>query len=151
MQITKQFVAAGNAKFTVSNADGIKFAYQVKSTSRDADANQQGMFLVYTFAENGRRMYVGRLNSHTGLVTIGRRSKVTESSLVFQVIRWACNVLWLGNPFPPGYQAETVGRCGRCGRKLANPRQLFGPECQPGGRSRRPYRRPLRELYGAQG
>lgn len=147
MQITKQFVIAGNAKFTVSNADGIRFAYQVKSTSRDADANRQGMFLVYTFADNGRRMYVGRLNSHTGLVTIGRRSKVDESSLMFQVIRWVCNVLWLGNAFPPGYQAETVGRCGRCGRKLANPRRLFGPECSPDGpcRSRprraRAYRR----------
>ncbi len=138
MQITKQFVIAGNAKFTVSNGR-TKFAYQVKSTSRDADANQQGMFLVYTF-DGGRRLYIGRLNSHTGLVTIGRRSKVTESSLVFQVIRWACNVLWLGSEFPPGYQAETVGRCGRCGRRLANPRRLFGPECQPIGGC--PHRHP---------
>lgn len=138
MQITKQFVIAGNAKFTVSHGN-TKFAYQVKSTGRDAGANRQGMFLVYTFADNGRRLYVGRLNSQTGLVTIGRRSKVGATRLLFQVIQWTCNVLWLGNAFPPGYQVETVGRCGRCGRKLANPRLLFGPECQS-ERSYRAYR-----------
>lgn len=129
MQITKQFVVAGNAKFTISNPNGMKFAYQIKHTRLGEPAHHQNTLLVYTFGANGKRLYVGRVNIHTGMVIVGRRSKVTETSLMFQVIKWACNVLWSGREFPADYQAETVGHCGRCGRKLANPRQLFGPEC----------------------
>jgi len=144
MQITKQFVTAGNAKFTISNPIGMTYEYQIKKTDRRAQA--AGLLLVYSF-DRGRRIYVGRLDARRGIVTIGRRSRITESSMIYQVIRWACTVLWLGTEFPADYKAETLGRCGRCGRRLSDPNQLFGPECQPNFQTLSRARRPtLREI-----
>jgi len=121
-------VIGGNAHFTVSN--GLTyFRYQIKTSGRESLADSQGSLLVYTW-HNGRRLYVGRLNEYTGVVHIGRRSRFDNNAMAFKVILWACNVLWTGRNFPPGYHAETVGRCGHCGRKLADVNQYFGPECR---------------------
>jgi hypothetical protein len=137
MQITKEFITAGNAHFTATNAGGRKFAYQITNQTRECQADSHGSLLVYCWSgadlfecSRGRRRYVGRLNPATGEVYISRRSRFTSDSMAYKVIQWVCNVLWTDRRFPVGYEVETNGRCGRCGHRLIDPTQYFGPECQ---------------------
>ncbi len=119
---------AGDARFTVSNANGVSFKYQVKRNRGQETSNRLGSFLVYTYEDIDRRTYIGRLNEFTGLVSLSSRSRVDSDTLSFQVVRWICNVLWTNRDIPAGYTAGHNSRCGHCSASTAN---LFCSRCAP--------------------
>jgi hypothetical protein len=104
MQLTKRYVTTGRGTFQIRGPSGSEYLYCIRHSSGPSGANRLGMLLVYVY-RNGRRDYLGRLNEHTGEVSRSARSRVQESDLVFQVVRWACNVLWSEREFPPEYSA----------------------------------------------
>ena len=132
--ITKEFVTAGKAIFTVSNGDKGNW-YTYKVTHKPANGQYKESWFVSILSgpdNNSNYTYMGMLDVLTGDVRLTRKSTFTDESQPVRVIRWALNNLWTGKAFPAGYDVQHEGRCGRCGRRLTTPQSLeagIGPEC----------------------
>jgi hypothetical protein len=134
--VTKDWILAGKAIFTIYNGNGEHYTYQVK---RIHTALQRGWFVsLLTGPDNyDDYTYLGCLDHTTGNLRITRASKMSMQSKPVKVVGWALTILFSGGTFPPGYGIKGEGRCGRCGRKLTHPdgiaddgyRRGFGPEC----------------------
>lgn len=130
--ISKQFVTAGRAVFTIKSVTGEYYTYRVKRVKTDYGYDVFFVSLL-TGPDNTRNYtYLGMLNDQDGTIRLTKASKYTEDTLPVKVIRWACSVIWNDKPLPDGYDFHHVGRCGRCGRDLTVPTSIesgFGPEC----------------------
>lgn len=131
--VTRDFITAGKAIFTVSNGKGDHYTYRI--THREATAVYREMWAValLTGPDNlNNYTYLGVLNQATGETILTRNSKFTYDSVPVRVIRWALGIVWRNGVFPNGYQLYHEGRCGRCGRVLTVPSSIesgIGPEC----------------------
>jgi len=135
--VTKEWVMAGKAIFTVSNDKGEHYTYQVKMKQ---DGQRPAVWFVSLLTGQDNESdysYLGCLRPTTGHVDLTRASSMNDSSVPVRVIRWAMKVLWSGGVMPVGYGLNGCGRCGRCGRKLTRPEGIdpagyrfgYGPEC----------------------
>ena len=132
--LTKDFVLAGNAIFTVANAKGERYTFKVvhkESTGRFPEA---WMAFLLTGPDNTKNYtYMGMVNPNTGAVFHTKASAKFANSLPLKVANWSLNsIVWGGKTLPAGYTAEHAGRCGRCGRMLTVPESIqsgIGPEC----------------------
>jgi hypothetical protein len=140
--VTKDWVVAGKAIFTVFNGKGDHYTYQVKRKNNDDSGRLPVWFVsLLTGPDNGSDYtYLGCLSSVTGTFRTTRASRMTSESIPVQVFSWAMRIIWSGintTNFPAGYGIKGEGRCGRCGRRLTHPngiaydgyRRGFGPEC----------------------
>lgn len=131
--ITKDFITAGKAIFTVSNGKGEHYTFRV--THKEATGNYPATWFValLTGPENtSDYTYMGMLNPQEGSVRLTRNSKFNEDSTPVRVIRWALGIVWKSGEFPTGYKLQHEGKCGRCGRTLTVPESIesgIGPEC----------------------
>jgi len=136
--ITKQFITAGKAIFTVHNRSGKHYTYKV-SFKKGSKGFSDCYFVSLLTGSNNELdyTYLGMLNPDTGMVKLTRASKLTNTAKSVQVIRWALRMIWKEQETPEGYGVHGEGRCGRCGRPLTaepgvNPegeRFGFGPSC----------------------
>lgn len=129
--ITREFMTAGRAIFTVSNPRGERYTYKVK---RELKAIRGDIFtaLLLVGPDNessyskvcrlyGREMKVG-----------WRGGMFPPESKPFKVFAWLVRLLDAGKQPPPGYEIRHAGRCGKCGRLLTVPESIesgIGPEC----------------------
>lgn|SRR5574340_1054967 len=121
--ITKEFLTAGRAVFTVSNGKGDSYTYRIK---KFRDGRLCDKFKIY-FLQPGyllqerptNTIYLGVLNPDTG--SIIPSFLVGVYGLPLLVLQWALETIWKGYSFPEGYTAENMGFCGRCGRRLTTP------------------------------
>jgi hypothetical protein len=137
--ITKEWVMAGKAIFTVSNGKGEHYTYQVKRKENDQKGRPPVWFVsLLTGPDNSSDYsYLGCLRPATGNVDLTRASRMNDTSVPVRVIRWAMRILWSGAVMPDGYSLNGCGRCGRCGRQLTRPEGIdpagyrfgYGPEC----------------------
>ena len=137
--VTKDWVVAGKAIFTVFNGNGEHYTYQVKRKDNDDPVRPPVWFVsLLTGPDNyDDYTYLGCLDHTTGNLRITRASRMLAQSKPVKVFGWALPIVWAGGPFPSGYGIKGEGRCGRCGRKLTHPdgitddgyRRGFGPEC----------------------
>ena len=77
-----------------------------------------------------RFSYIGTIFSNMSFQHTSR-SKVSPSSDAFKGFKAPWKYL-LNKCMPNGIQVEHLGRCGRCGRRLKDPKSLdrgFGPHC----------------------
>lgn len=138
-KITKEWVLAGKAIFTVSNDKGEHYTYRVVRKDDEKSVRPPVWFVsVLTGADNDNDYtYLGCLRPTTGNVDLTRASRYKPDSRIYRVVRWAMQVVWSGADFPPGYGCNGCGRCGRCGRKLTRPEGIdpagyrlgYGPDC----------------------
>jgi hypothetical protein len=140
-QISKEFVVAGRAVFTLASAGNETkpakhYTYKVK---KQKDRKKPGQFIwivqLLTGPDNtSSYTYLGVLNPVTGAVYLGGKSSYNDDSQPVRVIRWAFNdYIWPNRELPMGYTAWHEGKCGRCGRALTVPRSIslgIGPECE---------------------
>ena len=129
--LTRDFILAGRATFTVDNGKGQHFTYKVRGKLTD---KKDSIFFIslLTGSDNlSDYTYMGVLTP-TGAIRLTTKSKLTEDSLPVKVAKWAMNVIWERAVLPAGYNIRHEGRCARCGRTLTHPESLnsgIGPEC----------------------
>ena len=128
----KAFVLAGKAIFTVSNAKGDHYTFQV--TRKETEGRPVTFFVALLTGPNNETdyTYMGVLSQAVGTVILTKASKFNPESLPVKVAQWALALLWRNQPVPAGYAIQHEGRCGRCGRTLTVPESIqtgLGPEC----------------------
>lgn len=136
INVTPQFVLAGESTFTVSNGSGKHYTYHVYQAKPTPQFPNPAWFIkVLTGPDNSADYsYVGMLlpsNVDCNLKLTGR-SKFGDGSDPVKVIRWALKIIWGKKELPPGYSIKHDGKCGKCGAKLTNPASLdtgLGPGC----------------------
>lgn len=129
--ITKSFLLAGNATFTVSNPEGQHYTYKVV-LSKGKDGYPPTHFIhALTGPDNSKSYtYMGMVMPDG--VRLTRASKYTTDSLIYKVANWAVRLTISGKQPPAGYDIQHAGTCGKCGRKLTTPESIrtgLGPVC----------------------
>ena len=131
--LTRNFITAGHAIFTVESKTGQWYTYRVTHSEGSEQFPPAWFVSVLTGPENtSDYTYLGMLDAETGAVKLTRKSRYSEDALPVKVVRWALGVLWRNEGLPEGYKVHHCGRCGRCGRALTVPSSVesgFGPEC----------------------
>lgn len=130
--LTKEFVLAGNAIFTVSNGSQ-HYTFKVRHTAANGRWPESWYVYMLTGPDNtSDYTYVGVLKPDTGAILLTQKSRYNYDSMPVKVIRWAIGLMWAGKTLPEGYSMQHEGRCGRCGRVLTHPESIasgLGPEC----------------------
>ncbi len=144
MSVSKEFVLAGDATFTVELPDGDHKTYRVQySEPNDKIVNgklvhwKESWFVkMLTGADNENSYsYLGKLDAFTGNVSLTAKSKFKADSLAYRLINRILARIWSNDHDAyesKGYQVHHEGKCGRCGRKLTVPSSIesgIGPEC----------------------
>lgn len=126
--ITREFLTAGRAIFTVSNPKGERYTFRVSATKSDGVFN--GSYLAGQNNETSYRklgtVYAGSLK-----FLPWNRSHYAFTK-PFRVFEWVVRLLRNKQKPPPGYTVQHAGRCGKCGRLLTVPESIesgLGPEC----------------------
>lgn len=151
--LTKEFITAGKAIFTVSNNNGEHYTFQI--TRKEASGKYPTTWFValLTGPDNCTDYtYMGMLNIVTGAVNLTRKSRFSEQSTPVRVIRWALSKVWEEKNLPVGYSIHHEGKCGRCGRRLTVPESILsgiGPECAKHMGGPKLQSQPLLALAGA--
>lgn len=151
--ITKAFVLAGHAIFTVDNGE-VHYTYRVVKVTGKAQGVYAKPGAVYppsyyasvrTGAAEDAYTYLGALRTERGEgypeVALTRSSHYRHTDLAVRVLCWALRVIWAdghwhGAALPERYRIQHEGRCGKCGRSLTNPESIasgIGPVCATNG------------------
>jgi hypothetical protein len=142
--ITKDFVTAGNATFTLSLPEqygveqGLRGHYTFKCRFKEGQNGFKDTYFVslLTGPDNySNYTYLGMLDPVTGVVRTTAKSCMNGESLPVRLLNRALQLVWENNPEPlvnAGFNLLHEGKCGRCGRKLTVPESIesgIGPEC----------------------
>lgn len=130
--ITKDFVTAGNAIFTVSNPTGDHFTFRVTAPDDFNEDSPLWFLSVLTGPDNTRNYTYAGLLFKTGAIRQTKGSKISADAKSWKVAAWALKLLFDGTPFPEGYDVKHCGKCGKCGRTLTDPVSIetgLGPIC----------------------
>ena len=131
--ISKEFVTAGKAIFTVKSVTGEHYTFQVNKKEASDRYRETFFVSLLTGPDNtSDYTYMGMLNPMTFLASPTRASKLTTDSKPFKVLDWALTKIWNNSSLPEGYEIYHEGRCCRCGRLLTVPESIesgIGPEC----------------------
>lgn len=145
INVTPEFILAGEATFTVSNLSGTHHTFHVYKTKPNEKYPNPAYFGSVLCGDDNANQdhykYVGMLKVSANpatdpkLISTGR-SKYRADSDRFKALQWALKVIWQSAngryTLPLTHTIQHVGRCGRCGAKLTNPASLdtgLGPEC----------------------
>lgn len=135
MAISKQFVLAGDATFTIETPDG-HHTFKVQHVEA-TDRWQESYFVkMLVGADNtADYAYIGKLDAFTGQVATTAKSKLPQEHRTIRVLNRILARVWCDdhNAYEQhGYATHHEGKCGRCGRKLTTPASVksgIGPEC----------------------
>lgn len=168
--ITKEFVLAGRAIFTVeyvrSTGAAAHKTFRVTTPRRSAGDVRPPVWFVSVltgpenrFVSTSSYAYLGMVDPATGDVALRGRTRFVETDWPVKLVRRVLRRVWAiaaGEPvrdLPPGWDVRHSGRCGRCGRVLTVPASLdsgIGPECAAlMGASRQTYVPPFRSVATA--
>lgn len=131
--ITRQFILAGKAIFTVSNDKGDRYTFRV-THKEGSDRFPPAWFLsMLTGPDNeSDYSYISMIDAEMGTVRLTGKSKLTKDSLPLKVSEFGLRIIWGKQALPEGYAIHHEGFCGRCGKLLTVPSSVdsrFGPEC----------------------
>jgi hypothetical protein len=130
--LTKDFILAGKALFTVSNGKGQHFTFKVRKQTSE-QWGDKWFASVRTHQEGRNYLYIGVVNPVSGVPHLTKASKYPKDSIEYKVLRWVLDIVWGRYTLPAGYEIKHAGRCGRCGRTLTTPDSIkcgIGPECR---------------------
>lgn len=141
MTVSKDFVLAGNATFTISAPDKHR-TYRVSFVAgkeRHGGGRWPDAYFVHTLTGPNNETdysYLGMLNPGTGEVFITRASTSWGGTMRLRLLNRVLARVWAGDHAAyqgHGYDTMHAGCCGRCGRKLTTPDSIesgIGPECR---------------------
>lgn len=139
MAISKDFVLAGDATFTVelpAGAGPTHHTYRVQKVEA-SDRWPEAYFVKLLTGPDNRAdyTYLGKLDPHTSEVRPTGRSTFRPDSFPVRLLSRVLARVW-GDDHAAyeqhGYATHHEGRCGRCGRALTVPESIesgIGPEC----------------------
>lgn len=131
--ITKEFVLAGRAVFTVENASGEYYTFRVGHKEANGQWPETWFLSLLTGRDNENDYtYLGILTP-SGEIKLTRKSPFQADAKPIKVASWAIRQVWSQNQLPEGYKIRHEGKCCRCGRTLSTPESLnsgWGPECR---------------------
>ena len=138
--ISKAFVIAGKATFTVSNNSGKHYTYRVEQADDRYNEGEKVYFAkLLTGPDNTRDYtYVGMLDPVKATVRTTQASRLSSDSESIRVLNWALDIIFNGRDLPEGYKIQHDGCCGKCRAPLTVPESIeagLGPVC--GGRRSR--------------
>ena len=129
--ISKEFLEAGHAIFTVSNPSGEYYTYKVSAPHDQSEIKPIWFISVLTGPDNTTDYsYLGILVDNK--VRWTAKSKFNAETKQFKVVEWAINLILTDGTLPDGYKIAHIGKCARCGRPLTTPESLesgIGPIC----------------------
>lgn len=143
--ITKTFLLAGNAKFTISvpqqfqtGGMAARYTFRIKRSEPTAQFPKPAWFVsLLTGPDNETSYtYLGKLGEFTGQVVTTQKSRYTQDSNPVRLLNKVLVRVWCDDhqAFEQyGFQIRHEGKCGRCGRTLTVPESIdvgIGPECQ---------------------
>lgn len=140
MTISKQFVTAGDATFTIevppSAGQKDHYTYKVEYVPANERWAESYFVKLLTGPDNTKDFaYLGKLDLFTGQVRTTAKSQRFEGSFPLRLVNRILARVWTSdhNAYEQhGYQTHHEGKCGRCGRKLTVPQSILtgiGPEC----------------------
>lgn len=135
--LTKDFLFAGNAIFTVTNPQGEYYTYRLREPADQNEDIPIWFLSVLTGPDNtSDYTYVGivtKATLHNGqFVRLTAKSRYENDSKIVQVARWGIKKILEGKELPEGYRIDHIGKCGKCGRPLTTPESIqdgLGPIC----------------------
>jgi len=131
--VSKSFVLAGRAVFTVSNSSGDRYTYQVVHKPGSDRFGPVWFVSLLTGPNNTEDYtYLGILDPEMCVVRLTAKSRFVAGSVSVAVVQWALRHVWTNRSLPDGYAIHHEGKCGRCGRALTVPSSIesgLGPEC----------------------
>lgn len=133
-KLSKDFLLAGRALFTVDNGKGEHYTYKVRAKENEFRGRMVSSFFVSVKAVGGPfpYRYIGLLNPADGTIKCTAKSNFLPGTKEYDVAAWACQSVIKSKMIPTNYQIEHAGKCGRCGRTLTDPESIargIGPEC----------------------
>lgn len=139
MSVSKQFLLAGNATFTVECPKGAKYphvTYKVEKTEK-TERWDEAYFVKVLCGPNNEEdyVYLGRLDTFTGQLQLTRKSALPATAFRVRLLNKVLARVWADDHTAyeqHGYATHHEGRCGCCGRKLTVPASVvsgIGPEC----------------------
>ena len=131
--LSKEFILAGKAIFTVSNDKGEHYTFRITKKERNDDKGHIWFAALLTGPDNTScYTYMGTVNHISGIPHTTQKSQFSKNSKPFLVLRWALGIVWGRNKLPEGYGLHHMGKCARCARPLTTPESIergIGPEC----------------------
>ena len=130
--VSREFLLAGNAIFTVSNPEGNHYTFKVVQAKHSLGNGPAPFFIsVLTGQDNSNSYtYLGMVLENG--VKLTAKSKFKKDTILYKVADWAVRGILNEGDLPAGYQIDHAGACGRCGRKLTTPDSIklgLGPIC----------------------
>jgi hypothetical protein len=142
MSISREFVLAGSAIFTVKTPDsspgaGRHFTFRCDKVEA-SDRWPESYFVKLLVGSDNENdyAYLGKLDSFTGQLRTSAKSCRAANSFEVKLLNRVLARVWSGDHAAyqqHGYETMHAGRCGRCARLLTTPESLavgIGPECQ---------------------
>lgn len=143
MSVTKQFITAGDAIFTIEipaehrPADAKPhYTYRVEHVKANDRYPESYFVKVLTGPENtDDYTYLGKLNVEYGEVTTTAKSRSYAGTYLLRILNRVLDKIWRQEQESferLGFKVHHEGRCGRCGALLTVPASIesgFGPEC----------------------
>lgn len=150
MSLTKEFVLAGRAVFTIQIPNSFREDYSEKhgtevkphytykvSYKAASDRFGEAYFVqLLTGPDNTHSYsYLGMLDKNDGNVRFTAKSCRKEDDICASLIRRIMKKVWAGEVEDiekVGFELHNEGKCGRCGRPLTTPESCtrgIGPEC----------------------
>lgn len=136
MSVSKEFVLAGDAIFTVEEPDSKHHTWRIEHVEAD-DRWPESWFAKLLTGPNNTRdyTYVGKLDPFTGQVATTAKSHRFDDSRALRLLNRVLARIWCDDHAAyeqHGFKVHHEGRCGRCGRTLTTPESCergIGPEC----------------------
>lgn len=142
--VTKEFILAGNAIFTVeieakfaaANDLPPHYTFKVRHKPAGGGYGETWFVSLLTGPDNtSDYSYLGMLYPETGFVRVTAKSAYRPESWPVRVLSRILAAVWendLARVENHGWAIHHEGRCGRCGRVLTVPESIrtgLGPEC----------------------
>jgi hypothetical protein len=135
MGISKEFVMAGDAIFTIETPDQGHRTYRIQKVEGSERYPADAYFAkLLTGPDNTRDYtYLGKLTN--GAVTVTAKSQQWNGTYPLRLLNRVLARVWADDHAAyenHGYRVHHEGRCGRCGRTLTVPESVesgIGPEC----------------------
>ena len=144
--LTKDFILAGDAIFTVTCADLVgHVGHQTYRVRRVEFAKLEEPVRIYYFAylltgpdntsdySSSDYSYICRVDEKTGELRATAKSRAhADKTRVWKVLEGALRLIWYELD-AEGIEIAHAGKCGRCGRLLTDPESIeagIGPVCR---------------------
>lgn len=137
--VTKQFILAGDAIFTIQCPDGTHHTYRVQHVPANDRYPAAWFVKLFTGSDNENPKaytYLGKLNDFTGQITLSAKSCRNADHISVRLLNRVLARVWADDHAAyqqHGYATHHESRCGRCGRRLTVPESVeegIGPECR---------------------